>query len=246
MIRFTAIGDGVEKRISADPVVLAVSADHAPVESHVPGPEGRNSFQLCADKILLLYVIPVLEEFEHAFLDRVPVLSRQRDGAEEKDELFSFDRLGEPLFFLAFPGKVREKVVDGKDRLIAIFADNDVYRPSVCLDDDTVKSKGNRHPVVFFYTAVVVGPEQGDVDVLVEGVLFQVEPWCIDMGGDDPESVGDGLSSPDKCHDFLISVDGKGPVRAKVVGKAPAEKIIPDIRGRLPFRLGQIEKGFVP
>ena len=65
-----------------------------------------------------------------------------------------------------------KQIGDHKLRIAFIFSDVDFNLLTVGADDDSVKRQGHGRPLVFLYSAVIVGFKEGKLAVLVKGMLF--------------------------------------------------------------------------
>ena len=63
-----------------------------------------------------------------------------------------------------------QQIGDAELRVILILAQNDIYIRAVLFYYPAVKGKGNRGPLVFFDAAVLVGLEQSQVVLFIQGI----------------------------------------------------------------------------
>ena len=100
--------------------------------------------------------------------------------ADNNVKLFTLNALRQGAFVLLLR-KVRKKVGDGKAGFVLFFADDDFFALTVFKTDNAVKRQGGYRPVVFSYTAVVVGFKITDFVGLVKGVALKVKAGVVDM-----------------------------------------------------------------
>jgi hypothetical protein len=111
-----------------------------------------------------------------------------------------------------------------------------------------VDGQGPGQPLVFLDAAVVVGLQEGQVRVFIEGVLFQVQAGRVDVGGHDPQPFGEGPAALNHQNDVLATVviitPGSGLLSGQV-HKAQGLGLAFDLGDRLPFGLGPVQKSLV-
>ena len=188
--------------IGADPVVVAVAQDHAPVEAQIPRLSGGDDLQFGGEQILLLQVVLILEELQHSLLHRLLLLARQRFGADDQVQGLALDHLGGGLLHLIL-GQVDQQVGEAEHRVVLALAQGDGHLAPVAADDHAVEGQRLRDPLVLLDPAVIVGVEVGDVPVLIEGVLLHVYPGRVDVGAHNVHALGEGLAAEDEGHEAL-------------------------------------------
>ena len=131
---------------------------------------------------------------------------------------------------------------------MGVLADGELHPAAVGLEDHPVDGQGPGQPLVFLDAAVVVGLQEGQVRVFIEGVLFQVQAGRVDVGGHDPQALGEGPAALDHQDDVLAPViiitPGAG-LLAGQVHKAQGLGLAFDLGHRLPFRLGPVQKSLI-
>ena len=209
---------GPEGGEGAGAVVLAVPQDHAPVKSGVPRPAGGHDLQLCRLEIFFADPVLLFQDLqEHAFYrilfffaaffillpgQRIRV-DPDRLARDDQVERLSFNGLGCRLFHLLL-GKMDQQVGHKKYRIIVIFSHAQYHCLPALFDDDAVNSQRDRGKLVFFDPSVVVGVQIGDAAVLIERILFDVEPGGIDMRTQNVHAAFKGLCADlEKDHGFV-------------------------------------------
>ena len=234
-----------QEGIGACPVVLAVGPDHAPVNAHVPRLERGHHLDLGADEVLFSDAVGIGEHLEDRLFDRLLFLPEEGHAAEKKDQFLALYRVRKTLLVLMLPGEVGKQIVNDEDRVRLVLADHDIDHRAVGLYHDPMEGEGHGHPLVFLYAPVIVGPEEGQIHVLVKGVLLEVEPGRIDMGCDNIEAVGEVFLPLNKGENLFVAMVEKSFLPGEVVGEAVLRKIPADKGGRLALGFRRIEKMFI-
>ena len=99
-----------------------------------------------------------------------------------------------------------EKIVDDEFRVAFVFSDIDADNASVLFDKNAVKGERGRRPLILSYTAVVMGLEKTEFDLLVKRIGFQIETGRIDMRGSDVYTAFTRLFTDDRKGDRLAAV----------------------------------------
>ena len=99
-----------------------------------------------------------------------------------------------------------QQVGNAHHRIVVVLADDDVHQGAVLLGHHAVQRQGPGHPLVFLHAAVIMGVGVGDVVVLIEGVLLDVNAGGVDVGPDDVEAVFQGLFAHVEQHDRFTHV----------------------------------------
>src|SRR5512143_3703598 len=85
-------------------------------------------------------------------------------------------------------------------------------------------------------------PKKGQVNVLVQRALLEIEPRRVYVGDDDLHAFGDVTVSSSEGDQLLASVDTAGLRPREIAGKPLPSKGLFDILNRLSLRFGPVEK----
>ena len=196
---------GVQLCVSAYPVVVAVGAQQAAVQTHLPAAAGGDNGQFGRQKVGLDQAVLLVEQLHDVQLHQVGAFAFQRLGAQQHVQLLAFDALGQGLLHL-IGGQVNQKVGDHQYGIVVIFTDGDGNDAAVLAVHHTVQSQGDGGPLVLLDAAVVVGLEVGDFAVLVQGIGLNVHPGRVHMGGADVDALGKRLGANHCQSDGFIPV----------------------------------------
>ena len=207
-----------ERGISAGSVILAVAQDHAPVKSGVPRLAGRHDLQLGGLEVALFDPVGLGEDLQDGLFDRLlavllVLLSRfcvsvdhDRFASDDEVEGLTFhDGCG--VFLHLLLGQVDQQVGDKKYRLVLIFSHAQNHCLAALFDDHAVDRQRQRHILVFFDAAVIVRVQIGNLAVLIQGILLDVQTGRIDVGAEYVHAVLKGLRADLEKDDRLIHPD---------------------------------------
>ena len=186
------IQHGLVGTVSADPVVLPVGQHHAPVKTGFPRAACRDHFQLCGEEIFLFHAKLLLQNCQHAFLHGFLAcglfvfflhIAAHFDGLVAHDHIqgFPFYHRRRLLVHLVL-GQMDQQVGHEEHRVFRFFAHGNFHHRAVLFHDDTVDRQGDRHPLVFFDSAVIMGIQQGKAAVFVQRVLLHIHAGGINVG----------------------------------------------------------------
>ncbi len=175
---------GFQLRVGADPVVVAVGADQAPVQTHLPAPSGGDHGQLGGLEVVLDQAVLFVQQLHDVQLDQVAALALQRLGSQYHVQLLTLDALGQGLLHLV-GSQVGQQVRDHQHGISLVLADGDIDHGAVLAVYHAVDGQGDGGPLVLLNAAVVVGLEVGNLRLLIERVGLYVQPGRIHMGGAD-------------------------------------------------------------
>ena len=200
------VGDaehGLDLRVGADPIVVAVADDHAAVQAEVPALARGDHLDLGGEEVLLLHAVLLLQDGQdgglHGLLVHVLLGLTAYDHVQG---LALNDHAG--LLIHLGGGKMDEQIGDTHHGIVLIFADDHVHHGAVLLGHHAVEGQGQRHPLILLDAAVVVGIEIGKIRILIEGVLLQVHPGAVDVGAHDVEALLQRLAADDVQLDRLV------------------------------------------
>ena len=202
---------GLQLRPGADPVVVAVSADHGAVQTNLTDVEGGNGCQLRREEIFLRDSVCIVQQAQHRKSHAVFSVVGIGDAADQDVQTFSGDAFGHRLFHLVLR-QVREQIRNDELRLSRFPADADFHRLAVFQRRDAVQLQGNGHPLVLLDAAVIVGAEIAEFILLIHRDLFQVETGGIDVGAGNHGSLLQGFFPDHGQHQGLAAVDAVYPV----------------------------------
>ncbi len=116
---------GGQGGIGADPVVMAVSAQEAPVQAHLPALAGGDDGELGREEVLFDDAVGLVEQVQNGQLHPVcAVVIGQRNGAHDDVQLLTGDALGQRLLHL-ITGQVNQQVRHAQHRVGVFFANGD-------------------------------------------------------------------------------------------------------------------------
>ena len=144
-----------------------------------------------------------------------------------------------------------KQVIDGEQRVAGVGTHRHADNGAVLHAHHPPQLQGDGHPLVFADTAVVVGLEEGQLAVLIEGGRLQIQPGAVDVGGGDGHALIQRRGADDG------QVDAAAPVHPVYLGAglelhAPLEGDKAGGLGQLhrivhavPLRLALVQEGFV-
>ena len=144
-----------------------------------------------------------------------------------------------------------QQVGDDQLGVAAIGTDVHLHPAAVLQRDDAPQLQGNGDPLVLADTAIIVGLEESQLAVLIQGIGLQIQPGRIDMGGGDLGAVRQGLLSDIGQHNGLAPIAEVHLVAGLHV-HAPGEGLIAlffrqaeDFSGTEPLGLSLVQKRLV-
>ena len=81
----------------------------------------------------------------------------------------------------ALDDELNKQICDDKYRIIFIFSDGYLHSFSVLFDDDAVQCERLCHPLIFFYTAIIMSIKISKFFIFIERILFHVNTRRINM-----------------------------------------------------------------
>ncbi len=100
-----------------------------------------------------------------------------------------------------------QQVGNEKYRIIPVLSHFDFHCRPVFFDDNTMQCKGQRHPLILFHTAIIMGIQVGKSPILIERVLLDVQPGRINMGPQYIHPFFQGAASDMEHHNGFIHAD---------------------------------------
>ena len=196
--------DGLELSVGAHAVVVAVAADQGAVKTHVAGIQRGHGLQLGGEEILLGDAVAVAQHGQDRQLHAVLALVGVGDAAHEQAQVLAADHIGSALTHLVL-AQVGQKVGDHEFGILGVLADDHADRLAVLAGDHSVELQGDREPLVFLDAAVVMGLQIGQLAVLIERQLLEVQAGGVHMGRGDVGALGEGLLSDHGQHQRLAA-----------------------------------------
>ena len=184
---------------------MTVRAYHGAIETNVSCLERGNAAKLCGEEVRLRNTVFFVQYIHYIELDSVRNVFSERARAGKEVELFAVYTLRKRLSHLV-AGKVREKVVDIEYGVVFVLAYADVNRRSVGFCDRAVKSKRNCCPLIFLYSAVVMGFEKAHSVGFVKRALLQVHSRRVDVRRGKTDALAEALRADDKRRKGFIVV----------------------------------------
>ena len=89
-------------------------------------------------------------------------------------------------------------------RIILALAYAQLHRGAVLFHHHSVKSQRLCHPLIFLYTAVIMGVQVCQAAVLIERILLYVDPGAVNMSSQNVDALFHGLLSHLEHHNGLI------------------------------------------
>ena len=164
--------NGLQGRIGAHTVVVAVAADQGAVKAQVVNGKGRHQLQLGRQQISLhnaVFLVQQIEDIElHLFAGFVVLKGA---GADDNVQLFPFDQLVD-LAGVLLQRQVGQNVRNTELGVTRLLAQAHIHIGAVVFANAAVERQGNGGPLVLFNTAVVVGLKQCQPVVLVHRALL--------------------------------------------------------------------------
>ena len=97
-----------------------------------------------------------------------------------------------------------QKVGHEENGIVLVLAHVDLHGAAVLLHNHAVNGKGNRHPLVLFHAAVIMGVQISETAVLIERILFHVQTWRVDVRPENIDAVLHLLLADLKHHNGFI------------------------------------------
>ena len=152
---------------------MTVSADKTAIETDISCLICGNHFKLRTHEIALCDAVFIIENFHDIELYRVACLYAVGARTDENIELFTRDDITACLCHLT-ACEMREQVCDIENRVIIVFADNNLDHASVLLGNNAVNGKRYGCPLIFLDAAVVMRLEEAEAVRFIERMLLQV------------------------------------------------------------------------
>ncbi len=97
-----------------------------------------------------------------------------------------------------------EQIRHEENGIVLVLSHIDLHGTAVLLHNHTVNGKGNRHPLVLFHAAVIMGVQISETAILIERILFHVQTGGINMCPKNIDAVLHLLLTDLKHHDGFI------------------------------------------
>ena len=234
---------------------MAVGQYHAAIQSGVPGAARGHDLQLGGDEVLLLHAPVPLQNGQYGPLHRVLLLflfaAALGLAADQYVQRLAVHELRCGLLHLLL-GQVGQQVGDAEHRVVVALADRHLHGVAVPLHDHAVQRQGQRQPLVLLDAAVVVGIQVGQVPVLKQRVLLDVQAGRIDVGAQYVHAPLNGHAAHHEGHEALVHPLAIHPIprlqrlagldqRVQVAkARRPADAL--RLRRGLPLGLGIVQK----
>ena len=184
---------------------MAVGADEAGVQADIRGLGRRDGLQLGGGEIVLGDAVLFKQLLQNTHLHPVLfVLLAGGAGAQENIQALAGDGLVERLFPL-LTAQMGQQIGDDKLGLVPLTQPHG-HHGAVLLGHHAVELQGDGHPLILADAAVVMGLEEGQLAVLIQGIRLQVQPGRVDMGGHDVCALGQALPAYHRQHDALVPI----------------------------------------
>ncbi len=184
---------------------MAVGADQAPVQAHLPASPGGDHGQLGGLEVRLDQAVLFVQQLHDVQLYQVAAFAHERFGAKDHIQLLALDALGQGLLHL-IPSQVDQQIRDHQHGIPFVFADGDSDHGAVLAVHHAVDGQGDGGPLILLNAAVVMGLEVGDLRLLIERIGLDIQPGRVHMGGADVGALAQRLSADDGQGDGLIPV----------------------------------------
>ena len=244
------------RRIGANAVVVAVSADKGAVKTDIAGIERRNAAQLCRQEIRFghaVLAVMVLHNCEFDLLAALFVHGFARNRADEDVQTLAFDHLGRLAGHL-LGSKVRQQVGDNELRVGRLVAYAHLYALDLAVladADNAAQLKRNGGPLILLDAAVVVGLEERHAVVLVQRHSADVNARCIKVSRGQAHALSEALFANNSQHNALVAVDAVNLVtRTKRVVTRPGTEALAlshagDLQHSVTLGFALVEEFFV-
>ena len=196
---------GSQLCVSADPVVVAVGADQAPVQANLAAGAGGNDGQFGAEEILLDDAVLFVQQLHNVQLHQVAALTLQGLGAQQQIQLLTGNDLAGGLLHL-LAAQVDQQIGDHQHGIAGILADGDGDLAAVLAADQTVESQGHGDPLILLDAAVIVGLQESHLRIFIEGVGLYVDPGRVNVGSADIGTLCQRFATHNRQNDGLIPV----------------------------------------
>ena len=184
---------------------MAVAADHAAVDADLADVKGRYGGKLCGQEVLFPDAVRIVQQAEHRQLDAVLAFVGIGDRSDQDMQALARDALGHGLLHLILR-QVGQQVGDDEFRLVLFPPQGDVHALAGFQCDRAVQLQRDRHPLILFDAAVVMGAEIAELILLVERDLLEVQAGRVDVGPCNDGPLGKTFLSDDGKHHCLSAV----------------------------------------
>ena len=159
IFRHTAVKQRRQRRIGADPVVMAICAYKTAVKADIRRFEGRHHGELRREEVRLGDAVFLIEQVEYVDFDKLACLIvTERQAAHKHIKALAGNGFGHGFFHLILC-EVGQQVGDAELRVALVLAKPDSQFSAVLFNDYAMQCKGNGRPLIFFDAAVIVGLE---------------------------------------------------------------------------------------
>ena len=113
-------------------------------------------------------------------LGRLLICRNQRAVADENVQILALHHTGALLLQLVLR-QMNQQVSHAENRVSGVLTNHNIHHRAVLLHHCAVQRQRYGHPLVFFDTAVIVSIQKGQLAVLKQGVLLNIQPRGIYM-----------------------------------------------------------------
>ena len=186
---------------------MAVSAQQSAVKADVGGVEGGDRLDLGGDEVSLGDAVLLVENLHHRQLHpAVALVVLQGAAAHHQVQALGGNGLAQGLLGLVRT-QVGQQIVDGELRIAGVAAHGHIHHRAVLEHHHAPQLQGDGHPLVLADAAIVVGLEEGDLAVLIEGGGLQVQTGGVDVGSHNGHALVQGGRADDSQVDAAAPVD---------------------------------------
>ena len=240
-----------QRRIGIHTVIMAVRANHGTIQPHIPGFERGNNLNLRRGEIALGDAVALIQQTQNAQFDTVGGLGIADGQRPQKDvQVFAGNALLE-LFLVLLRAQMRQKIRDGKHRIIVLLADADLHTAAVLTNHNAMNGQRNGGPLVFAHAAIVMGAEISQAFLLIQGNRAQVQPGGIHMGNVQMKALRHGFGSNGGGQNALAAVDPVNLIAGVQLLSdhkrliARFDKELFAVPGHFPLGLAAVQKDFI-
>ena len=191
--------------VDADTVVMAVGGQHAPVETHLAALHGGDDGKLGGEEVLLDDAVLLVQQLHDVQLHKLAALTLQGLGAHEDVQLLAGDERTCGLLHL-IRGQMGQQIGDHQDGIAVILTDGDGDGGAVLAADHAVERQGHSDPLVLLDASVVMGLQEGQAGILVEGIGLDVDAGGVGVGNADAGALVHALGADNGHHQSLVPV----------------------------------------
>ena len=160
---------------------MAVGTDHAAVQTDVAGLDRRDSLQLRRGEIILRDAVLIVQQLHHCQLHPAAVLLVS-DGtaADEQVQRLAGHCLTQGLFALLH-AQMGQQIRNHQQRITRVRTQIHRHLLAALERHHAPQLQGDRHPLILFDSPVIVGFQQGQLTVLIEGIGLEIQTGRINV-----------------------------------------------------------------